>query len=369
MDKIACGIDISSKSFSVALATQNKDKKIYWSKSKDFENSSLGFDKFFKWVADSGINPYEAAFVMEATGVYYEKLAFTLWYKGFKVFVLQPSVVRNFIKFKGIYTKTDALDARLLARLILEEPQLRPWKPGKMIFRYLRSLIRARHRLAKKKSELKNLIHAEKNSYLALTEVIEAYQKVVEKLDEQIKKIEQKMREVFDAHPGLKQKLNFLMSINGVGFISAVTVIAETAGFDGFKNVKQLVSYAGLDVVINQSGNYKGKSRISKKGNKYIRHVLFNAALAFRKFSKTGALYYQRLLERKQVKKMAIVALERKLLTIMFALWRKQERFDDNYASNSPKAPSQAHFSLINLVAIAHQKTNPDKTARTMIKF
>ena len=369
MDKIACGIDISSKSFSVALATQNKDKKIYWSKSKDFENSSLGFDKFFKWVADSGINPYEAAFVMEATGVYYEKLAFTLWYKGFKVFVIQPSVVRNFIKFKGIYTKTDALDARLLARLILEEPQLRPWKPGKMIFRYLRSLIRARHRLAKKKSELKNLIHAEKNSYLALTEVIEAYQKVVEKLDEQIKKIEQKMREVFDAHPGLKQKLNFLMSINGVGFISAVTVIAETAGFDGFKNVKQLVSYAGLDVVINQSGNYKGKSRISKKGNKYIRHVLFNAALSFRKFSKTGALYYQRLLERKQVKKMAIVALERKLLTIMFALWRKQERFDDNYASNSPKAPSQAHFSLINLVAIAHQKTNPDKTNQTMIKF
>lgn len=367
MDKIAFGIDISSKSFSVALATQGKDNKIHWSETKEFKNSAQGFDRFLQWVSNSGINASEAAFVMEATGVYYEKLAFTLWNKGLKVFVLQPSVVRNFIKFKGIYTKTDALDARLLARLILEEPQLRPWKPGKMIFRYLRSLIRARLRLARKKSELKNLIHAEKNSYLAADEVIAAYENVIATLDGEMKSLERQMLAIIESEPWLKEKLSYLMSINGVGFISAVTIIAETAGFEGFNNVKQLVSYAGLDVVINQSGNYKGKSRISKKGNKYIRHVLFNAALSFRKFSKTGEEYYQRLLERKQVKKMALVALERKLLTIMFALWRKEERFDDNYSRNcldTPQNHTQSLFSAINLVATARLNSNANKTAR-----
>ena len=115
MDKIAIGIDISSKSFWAVFASVYKDNKIYWSKSREFENSFDGFEQFFLWLADNGIKPETAGFVMEATGVYYENLAFTLWNKGLKVYVLQPAVVRNFIKFKGINTKTDSLDARLLA--------------------------------------------------------------------------------------------------------------------------------------------------------------------------------------------------------------------------------------------------------------
>ena len=334
MDKIAIGIDIASKNFAVAAAW-DKDNKIHWSETKEFENCSEGFEKFFSWLDELKVKPQDALFVMEATGVYYENLAFFLWNKGLKVFVLQPSTVRNFIKFKGIYTKTDSLDARLLARLIIEQDGLRAWKPGQEIFRRLRSLIRARHRLAQKKAEMKNFIHAQKSGHLQVQEIVEAYEQVIETIDEQMNLLEQQMLEIIQSEPWLYLKFQYLMSINGVGFITAVTLIAETAGFAEFNNAKQVVSYAGLDIVINQSGNYKGKSRISKKGNRYIRHVLYNAAMSFRKYSKTGAEYYQRLLEKKKIKKMAIVATERKLLTIMFSLWKKDQFFDDNYSWNA----------------------------------
>ena len=167
----------------------------------------------------------------------------------------------------------------------------------------------------------------------------------------------------------LKEKLTYLTSINGlVLLVQWLFYIAETTGLAGFKNVKQLVSYAGLDVVINQLGNYKGKSQISKKGGKYIRHVLFNADISFCKFSNTGLQYYQKLLDKKVQK----IALERELLTIMFDLWSKDELFDDNYSCNAlqhRQCGSQAHFSLINLVALARQNSNPYKTAQGMIKF
>ncbi len=86
------------------------------------------------------------------------------------------------------------------------------------------------------------------------------------------------------------------------------------------------------------------------------------------KFSNTGLQYYQKLLDKKVQK----IALERELLTIMFDLWSKDELFDDNYSCNAlqhRQCGSQAHFSLINLVALARQNSNPYKTAQGMIKF
>ncbi len=93
-------------------------------------------------------------------------------------------------------------------------------------------------------------------------------------LDKQIESIQKEVARLVESDPELKRKLGHITQIKGVGLMSAVTVIAETNGFTLFENSKQLVSYAGYDVVENQSGKRAGKTGISKKGNYRIRRIL-----------------------------------------------------------------------------------------------
>ena len=97
--------------------------------------------------------------------------------------------------------------------------------------------------------------------------------KVIEK---QILECKKEIQEVINSETELSEKVEKLVEIKGVGILTIATVIAETQGFEHFKSVKQLVSYTGLDVVQRESGtSIKGKTRISKKGNKYIRRALY----------------------------------------------------------------------------------------------
>lgn len=86
--------------------------------------------------------------------------------------------------------------------------------------------------------------------------------------------IEEEMQELISENADLERKIGFMMSIPGISFISAATVIGGTLGFESIVNTKQLASYAGYDIVLRMSGNFKGKTRISKRGNIHISAVL-----------------------------------------------------------------------------------------------
>jgi len=93
-------------------------------------------------------------------------------------------------------------------------------------------------------------------------------------LTAQIAIIEEEMRELISENADLERKIGFMISIPGISFISSATVIGGTLGFESIVNTKQLASYAGYDIVLRESGNFKGKTRISKRGNSHIRAVL-----------------------------------------------------------------------------------------------
>ena len=93
--------------------------------------------------------------------------------------------------------------------------------------------------------------------------------------------------------------MKYLLSIPGVGAITAATIVAETNGFAAIKNMKQLTSYAGLDVRINESGKWKGKSTISKRGNSHIRKALFFPAISHKTHDKTAGKFYERIKAKK----------------------------------------------------------------------
>ncbi|MGV2479833.1 UNVERIFIED_CONTAM: IS110 family transposase, partial [Salmonella enterica subsp. enterica serovar Weltevreden] len=102
-----------------------------------------------------------------------------------------------------------------------------------------------------------------------------------------------------------------------------ITVIAETNGFATIENAKQLASYSGLDVMMNQSGKYHGKTRISRKGNRHIRSALYLPAMSAVKYNLRFRQFYQRIKTIKACGKVGIVAVARKLLVLIYTLWKK----------------------------------------------
>ncbi|MBO9633757.1 MAG: IS110 family transposase, partial [Chitinophagaceae bacterium] len=107
--------------------------------------------------------------------------------------------------------------------------------------------------------------------------------------------------------------------------------IAETQAFKLIKNSKQLVSYAGYDVVENQSGtSVRGKTRISKKGNSRIRAALYLPSVVASNHNKPMKIMYDRLNTTKTNKKISLTAIQRKLLVLMFSMWKNDTVFEEN---------------------------------------
>lgn len=101
----------------------------------------------------------------------------------------------------------------------------------------------------------------------------------------------------------MKTKIEQLCEIKGLATLSIATLVAETNGFTGFENVRQLISFAGYDVVENQSGQRAGKTKISKKGNSKIRRILFLPAFNAVRFGEPACqALFERVFEKTQIK-------------------------------------------------------------------
>ena len=110
-------------------------------------------------------------------------------------------------------------------------------------------------------------------------------------LNKQVKEIEKEIKTLVNQDDKLKKKFEYLQNIPGVGLLTIATIVAETNGFETFTSIKQLTSYAGLDVKIAESGTWKGKSRISKRGNSHIRKALYMPSMARVRFDKSANLF------------------------------------------------------------------------------
>ena len=126
-----------------------------------------------------------------------------------------------------------------------------------------------------------------------------------------------------------------MCSLSGIGFLTAVNVFAETNGFNLIRNKRQLTSYAGLDVKEKQSGtSVKGKPRISKKGNRHLRKAMHLPALSAIKHDKRFKAIFIRLVSKHGIKMKAVVAVQRKLLEMMYTLCKTGVPYDKNYLNN-----------------------------------
>ena len=270
-------------------------------------------------------------FVMEATGVYHEDLAYYLTGNGYEVSIVLPNKISNYFRTLDIKTITDETAAEAITLFGLSR-HLDTWTPPKESYRMLRQIIRERDQILQSRTAAKNQLHAENAGAYPHKSSVKRTQKLIAFLDKQEQEINQEIKELVQNDPEIKKTLKVLCTIPGIGLLTASTVLAETNGFDLIRNKRQLVSYAGLDVREKISGtSVKGKPRISKKGNRYLRKAMHFPALAAIRHDERYKAIFARLVARTGIKMKGAVAVQRKLLEMIYVIFKSGKPYDKEY--------------------------------------
>ena len=259
------GIDIAKQKFDVALLVDGKTKH------KACKNSTEGFETLMIWLEKQGIQKVHAC--LEATGNYGEDLAIYLHEAGHTVSIVNPARIKGFGQSELIRTKTDKIDAALIARFCLA---MKPdeWIPPAPEIRSLRALVRRVDSLIDMRSQEKNRISTAHESVIDLIKEHIAY------LDKEIEKIRRQIADLIDQNPDLKQKKDLLDSIPGLGKATIPHLLAELNDLGKFNHVREVVAFIGLAPKETLSGSsIKGKSRLCKIGHVRLRKALYMPAL------------------------------------------------------------------------------------------
>ena len=338
--KLCVGADVSQVKLDVCLSGLKDDLSVKVIEEKSFSNNVDGIKKLMKWAKQKTEgNPYQV--VMEATGVYHEKLAFTLSRNGVEAVVVLPKLMGNYFKSHNLRQVTDEICAEHIAMFGLSR-KLDVWKEPEPVYMALRALCRHRHQLDKLKTQCSNQIHAQKHSETSLQEMIDMSEDMVKLAEKQIKEIDKKLRAILKENAWLKAKVDKVCTVIGLGWITVVKIIAETSGFHLIRNSRQLVAYAGYDVQSKESGtSVRTKSKMSKKGNKYIRAAMYMPALAAIRSDPKMAAFYSRLFHRHFIPKKSNVAVQKKLLVLIYTLWKNDCPFDPDYRHPASKNQNQ----------------------------
>ena len=315
------GIDVSKATFVVAYSSEKN------SRTRTFKNTTKGIHEFIQT-----ISPEEHHCVLEATGNYSSLLVYLLAEAGVTTSLENPLKVKNFARVMLSTTKTDEIDARLIA-LYGEKMQPAPYKlrsDAILTLKQKRTVIR---QLRKQLIATKNL----KGSMEALPFFDAQCRKSIERtiafLEKQIKALEEDLSSL--AHNEYKKQMELLTSIKGIGVTLAAALIMATGGFTYFDNAKQLTRYLGLSPTYQQSGtsvNFKG--HINRNGDSSLRSQLYVAAFSSLRCNTECRASYDRLRSNGKPGKVAVIAVANKLIRQAFAVVTQEKPYIDGFVSS-----------------------------------
>lgn len=337
--KQVAGIDVAQNELVVSLGKMDDNLSVKLYASKIFANTAKGFMTFVEWVRKHSDAALPVQYVMEATGVYHESLAYYLDEQGLEVSIVLPNKISNYARTLSVKTVTDKSASEAIARFGLER-KLDRWSRPKEIFKKLRQLTRERSQLVDERTVLKNQLHAEQAEAHPYKKSIDRIKKRITLLDKQEDEIKQELKDLAKTDAEMSQLIILICSLPGVGFLTAAIVLGETNGFDLIRNKRQLTSYAGLDVQEKQSGtSVRGKSRISKKGNRHLRKAMHLPSLSAIRYDDRFKAIFARLVARHGIKMKAVVAVQRKLLEMMYTLFKTNRAYIKNYLQQEEAKP------------------------------
>lgn len=302
-DKYFIGIDVSKAWLDVALLPTRESWRV--------ENSDTGFLKLMARLTSFRLD----RIVVEATGGYETALVERLAKAGLPVCRVNPGRVRRFAQGMNWLAKTDRIDAEVLARFG-EKAQPRLLVLPSEAEKRLSALV-------KRRQQVVDMLTAEENrTELADLEVADSIATTIQFLQKQVEELEAQIKDLIDHTPDLKRKQEQLRSVPGVGKVLASTLISQMPEL-GHSDRKEIAALGGLAPFPHDSGRKRGR-RVIRGGRPFIRRVLYMATIAATRFNPVIKAMYSRLVNSGKLKKVAIVACMRKLLTILNAMLRDQ---------------------------------------------
>lgn len=330
--KYSVGLDIASKKIDICLSVIDAEQRVKVVSSKSFLNTLNGFKDMEDWIIKHHKQKdVQLVLCMEATGVYHENCALYFHERNFKISIILPNKAKHYLISLGLKSKNDSIDARGLAKMGAEQC-LELWQPMGKFFYELRQYTRQYQNLQEQKTVFNNQLHALEQSMYRSKSMIKQQKDSIKLFDKQLKELVKLINNLIDSDQVIKQRFANVCKIKGIGTLTGATILAETNGFVLFKNYKQLVSYAGFDVVERESGMSTGKTKISKKGNSHIRRALFMPAFTAVKYKEKSITdLYNRTLEKHGIKMKSYVAVQKKLLVLIYHIWKRDQEYDPNY--------------------------------------
>ena len=339
--KYAVGIDVSKDKFDVCFCEINTVQQINIKSSGRFCNTDKKIKEFDLWLGKNQKEKIPLILMMEATGVYYDKIALYLYKKSYSVSVVLPTKAKKYMQALGLKSKNDKIDAKGLARMAAEQKH-DLWQPMGDYFYKLRQLTRYHEQLQQSKTHFANQIHALEHGSFQVKEVVRHQRKMILLIEKQIVETLKFIKE------HVKQKVDNICLVKGIGLLTVATIIGETNGFEMFENIRQLVSYSGYDVVENQSGKHFGKTKISKKGNAHIRRILHMPSFTVVRYDqKPFADLFERVYERTNIKMKGYVAVQKKMLIYIYTLWKNNQPYQPRVNNISGNDESKSLFLLV----------------------
>ena len=345
--KQTVGIDVAQKELVVQIGRLYEDLSTELYAHKCFVNTPKGFISMDQWVLKLTEPTVRIRYVMEATGVYHESLACYLADHGYSVSIILPNKISNYFRTLSVKTITDKSASEAIALFGLER-NLEDWKRPKPVFKYLRQLTRERDQLVQERTMIKNQLHAEKTESDPNSSTLKRIKQRIDLLNKQEKVIKEEIATLSKKEKELKAELVLLCTIPGIGTLTAATILAETNGFELVRNKRQLASYAGFDVQEKQSGtSVKGKTRISKKGNKNLRKAMHLPSLTAIRHDRRFKAIFARLISKHGIKMKAAVAVQRKLLELSYTIFKTQRPYNKNHLQEAQVAAQKNEMQIV----------------------
>ena len=385
------GIDIAKRSHEVCFLDEHGD--VLDGNSFNIPNTISGVDKLQKMLDKYGLTPQNSLVAMEATGHYWLVLYSWLREKEFEIKVINPLVTDAFRHMRIRKAKTDRIDAEIVAKVLMfgeyqetavadddtlslrQLCRFRLWQVQTVgdlkrkvitlldqvfpeyenlfsdIFgmsskellknyttpeeiasintRKMTDLLSklSRGRFGKEKAlEIK----AVAKGSLGIRIATDAFSFQIRQMLEQLEFVEGQIESIDGEIEAYMTKLDSpVTTIPGVGPIFGAIILSELGEIHRFPSGKQIVSYAGLDASVHESGEFSGdQSHISKRGSPYLRRALWGAAFVASWSDPELKAYYQQLRDRGKPHRVAVVAVARKLCYILFAVLSENRAYE-----------------------------------------
>lgn len=316
MDQNKLGIDVSKDNLDAVLWDEQGGKH------QVFSNNPEGFVHLSHWLVKQKVGLVHAC--LEATGQYGEGVAEYLYAAGHAVSVVNPLRIKRYGESKLHRNKTDKADAALIAEFCLKEnPPL--WQPLPDHVKQLRQMVRRLDDLQRNYQQESNRLQSGVDNEW----VVEDLKDHLQELHKRMQALKATIQQFIAETPELKQHSDLLVSIPGIGKLTAARLLAEIGDIHSFEDAPQLAAYAGLNPKGSRSGSsVKKKTRISKEGRSFLRYILYMPALVARRCNPIIQAFCARLAQRKLPEMAIIAAAMRKLLHLVFGVLKNQQAFD-----------------------------------------